>query len=325
MEDKEGGADTGFGSSLAQILGIRGGEATTDLLRIRVQLMKPVTWVPLMWGELLHPFTHTKSLQRLIVVLYAYGAQWTSVSFPDLICRHTCTMGPNTNWPKACSSSKLASACESRSARASVLCTGVLCGAAASGGFHWNFVDVAKSATCMTMSGPLLTGYTQTINDYYDKEIDAVNEPNRPIPSGINHVMSAAWLHVGSLIPALAYVSLHANPACESLRIQAALLLAALEGSQGISAHVYCGLFHGAKCRGLEFIHLLHRWISLSCQAGLAFALWQRHDNMSELQNISLKLSLCRGHLRRPGRRTSLDSAAGRYCRRIWSGQMGRP
>ena len=34
------------------------------------------------------------------------------------------------------------------------------------------------------MSGPLLTGYTQTINDYYDKEIDAINEPNRPIPSG---------------------------------------------------------------------------------------------------------------------------------------------
>ena len=37
----------------------------------------------------------------------------------------------------------------------------------------------------MLMSGPLLTGYTQTINDYYDKEIDAINEPNRPIPSGV--------------------------------------------------------------------------------------------------------------------------------------------
>ena len=34
------------------------------------------------------------------------------------------------------------------------------------------------------MSGPLLTGYTQTINDYFDREIDAINEPNRPIPSG---------------------------------------------------------------------------------------------------------------------------------------------
>lgn len=36
----------------------------------------------------------------------------------------------------------------------------------------------------MLMSGPFLTGYTQTINDYYDREIDAINEPYRPIPSG---------------------------------------------------------------------------------------------------------------------------------------------
>jgi chlorophyll synthase len=30
----------------------------------------------------------------------------------------------------------------------------------------------------------LLTGYTQTLNDFYDREIDAINEPYRPIPSG---------------------------------------------------------------------------------------------------------------------------------------------
>ena len=29
-----------------------------------------------------------------------------------------------------------------------------------------------------------MTGYTQTMNDYYDREIDAINEPYRPIPSG---------------------------------------------------------------------------------------------------------------------------------------------
>ena len=44
--------------------------------------------------------------------------------------------------------------------------------------------DVAKALTCMGLSGPLLTGYTQTLNDYEDREIDAINEPNRPIPSG---------------------------------------------------------------------------------------------------------------------------------------------
>ena len=47
------------------------------------------------------------------------------------------------------------------------------------------------------MSGPLLTGYTQTINDFFDKEIDAINEPNRPIPSGkisIKEVKIQIWV-----------------------------------------------------------------------------------------------------------------------------------
>jgi chlorophyll synthase len=47
------------------------------------------------------------------------------------------------------------------------------------------------------MSGPLLTGYTQTINDYYDREIDAINEPYRPIPSGaipLNQVIAQIWI-----------------------------------------------------------------------------------------------------------------------------------
>lgn len=50
---------------------------------------------------------------------------------------------------------------------------------------------MAQSLVCMTMSGPFLTGYTQTINDYYDREIDAINEPDRPIPSGENTLQHA--------------------------------------------------------------------------------------------------------------------------------------
>lgn len=33
------------------MLGIRGAEAVTDKWKIRLQLTKPVTWVPLIWGE----------------------------------------------------------------------------------------------------------------------------------------------------------------------------------------------------------------------------------------------------------------------------------
>lgn len=62
---------------------------------------------------------------------------------------------------------------------------GVGCGAAASGHYQWNNPEqIAQLLLCMVMSGPFLTGYTQTINDWYDKEIDAINEPYRPIPSG---------------------------------------------------------------------------------------------------------------------------------------------
>jgi chlorophyll/bacteriochlorophyll a synthase len=94
-----------------QMMGMKGADVKeTSVWKIHLQLMKPVTWIPLMWG--------------------------------------------------------------------------VLCGAASSGHFIWTVENVSVSLACMLMSGPLLTGYTQTINDYYDREIDAINEPYRPIPSG---------------------------------------------------------------------------------------------------------------------------------------------
>ena len=97
-------------SDARQLLGIKGGSETKNIWKLRLQLMKPITWIPLLWG--------------------------------------------------------------------------VICGAAASGNYHWELSNVLASISCMFMSGPLLTGYTQTINDYFDREIDAINEPNRPIPSG---------------------------------------------------------------------------------------------------------------------------------------------
>ncbi|MEB3352138.1 MAG: chlorophyll synthase ChlG [Cyanobacteriota bacterium] len=103
-------AQAAAGGATRQLLGMKGASGTTTVWKIRLQLMKPVTWIPLIWG--------------------------------------------------------------------------VICGAAASGNFHWRLADVAAAIACMLMSGPLLAGYTQTINDYYDREIDAINEPYRPIPSG---------------------------------------------------------------------------------------------------------------------------------------------
>src|SRR3989304_1797429 len=35
------------------------------------------------------------------------------------------------------------------------------------------------------VTGFMLTAAAMTINDYYDRAIDAINEPSRPIPSGL--------------------------------------------------------------------------------------------------------------------------------------------
>ncbi len=36
----------------------------------------------------------------------------------------------------------------------------------------------------MLLAGPLVCGNSQTINDWFDRHVDAINEPKRPIPSG---------------------------------------------------------------------------------------------------------------------------------------------
>ncbi|MBW4623774.1 MAG: chlorophyll synthase ChlG [Cyanosarcina radialis HA8281-LM2] len=105
-------------AKIRQLLGMKGAASgETSIWKIRLQLMKPITWIPLIWG--------------------------------------------------------------------------VVCGAASSGEFTWTLENVLKAAACMLLSGPLLTGYTQTANELYDREIDAINEPYRPIPSGAISVRQA--------------------------------------------------------------------------------------------------------------------------------------
>jgi chlorophyll synthase len=36
----------------------------------------------------------------------------------------------------------------------------------------------------VVLCGPLVCGTSQAANDWYDRHVDAINEPNRPIPSG---------------------------------------------------------------------------------------------------------------------------------------------
>jgi len=38
--------------------------------------------------------------------------------------------------------------------------------------------------TGVLLAGPLVCGTSQAVNDWFDRHVDAINEPNRPIPSG---------------------------------------------------------------------------------------------------------------------------------------------
>ena len=56
------------------------------------------------------------------------------------------------------------------------------CGVATSGAplaEHWPLLLVG-----ILLTGPLVCATSQAINDWYDRHVDAINEPHRPIPSG---------------------------------------------------------------------------------------------------------------------------------------------
>jgi chlorophyll/bacteriochlorophyll a synthase len=56
------------------------------------------------------------------------------------------------------------------------------CGVVSAGlplGDRWPLVVLG-----ILLTGPLVCGTSQAVNDWYDRHVDAINEPNRPIPSG---------------------------------------------------------------------------------------------------------------------------------------------
>ena len=141
-------AEDGSGG-IRQLIGLKGASSAGESFlnwKIRLQLTKPATWIPLIWG--------------------------------------------------------------------------VGCGAAASGNYHaiWNLFgdapttdslglvgeDTLKGLCAMILAGPFMCGFTQTCNDWFDRELDAINEPYRPIPSGAisetEVISQMAVLLVGSLV-----------------------------------------------------------------------------------------------------------------------------
>ena len=69
-----------------------------------------------------------------------------------------------------------------------------LCGAVASGTFGWNEIFGIKFMLGMLLTGPLASGTCQMLNDYFDRDLDEINEPNRPIPGGAMSLKNATIL-----------------------------------------------------------------------------------------------------------------------------------
>lgn len=59
----------------------------------------------------------------------------------------------------------------------------------------------------VALAGPLVCATSQAVNDWYDRHVDAINEPNRPIPSGRmpgrwGLYVAAAWTGLSLIVAA---------------------------------------------------------------------------------------------------------------------------
>jgi geranylgeranylglycerol-phosphate geranylgeranyltransferase len=129
----------------------------------------------------------------------------------------------------------------------------------------------AGAAAAATMLG---TGAGNAVNDYYDAEIDAVNNPERPIPSGRLSRLGAAFLAVLLFLGALALTVLFLPPLAVAIGVFNLFLLV------GYSSHLKrmplvgnvavayltgsAFLFGGAAVGGVEFAVVLFALAALT-------------------------------------------------------------
>ncbi|KZK75082.1 MAG: bacteriochlorophyll c synthase [Pelodictyon luteolum] len=67
------------------------------------------------------------------------------------------------------------------------------CGVIGTGAMQPTSYDYLLLLLLFIIYGPLGTGFSQSVNDYFDLELDRMNEPTRPIPSGRISEREAAW------------------------------------------------------------------------------------------------------------------------------------
>ncbi|MCS7013083.1 MAG: chlorophyll synthase ChlG [Chloroherpetonaceae bacterium] len=111
-----------------------------------------------------------------------------------------------------------------------------LCGAVSTGAdllANWHIVVAG-----LILAGPLMCAMSQTMNDYFDREVDAINEPDRPIPAGLIS-KSASWIVTFTLIGLAFIISYWIHP-----------FVLAISFASVLMSHIYSGPPLRAKNNG---------------------------------------------------------------------------
>ena len=75
----------------------------------------------------------------------------------------------------------------------------------ASGAMQGTLHDYLLLLAIFLMFGPFGTGFSQSVNDCFDLELDRINEPTRPIPSGRLSEKEGLWNSIISLLLAIGF------------------------------------------------------------------------------------------------------------------------
>lgn len=101
-------------------------------------------------------------------------------------------------------------------------------------------------------TGFLLTGASMAVNDYYDRHIDAINEPGRPIPSGLIRPWEALFLTAA--LSALGLLAAHSTSReCFAIAL-ASLAISLLYSTRGKRTGLIGNLMVSA-CVAIPFIY----------------------------------------------------------------------
>jgi chlorophyll synthase len=79
---------------------------------------------------------------------------------------------------------------------------------AVAGGATWSFASIFFIVLGMVMAGPLLCGFSQVVNDWFDRDVDRINEPDRPTAANVMEPKTVFLVAAGFALAALLIAAL---------------------------------------------------------------------------------------------------------------------